>query len=238
MQRRLYSYLEKYNLLNANHFGLREKHCTIDALVELTKKVRRGSNRLFKISVLFDLKKALDTLDHSILLEKLEAHRVRGIANKWIECYLLNRQRFVEGNIHASDWTNIAAGFPQGSVLGPIFFLLYMNDIAKALLFWQVYLLADDNNITSVCSSSARSQIHLSDICDWFLSNEISVNVDKSSLVNWNRRMSASTMQVELNESLFDYCNSSGVLLDGNMKFLWKFQIYKVHTCQVFRRDI
>ena len=139
------------------------------------------------------------TLDHSILLDKLEAHGVREIANKWFESYLLNIMHFVEVNDQASDWANITTGFPPGSVLGTLLFLVYINDIANAVQFSQVYLFADDTNITSVCSSSASFQNDLSGICDWFFSDKLSINVDKSSLVNFNRKRSASTLQVEIN---------------------------------------
>ena len=72
-----------------------------------------GSKETYNISVFLDLKKAFDTLDHSILLDKLEAHGVRGIANKWFERYLLNRKQFVEGG-QTSNWANITTGVPQG----------------------------------------------------------------------------------------------------------------------------
>ena len=84
------------------------------------------------------------------------------------------------------------------------------------------YLFADDTNITSVCSSSASFPNDLSNICDWFLSNKLSINVDKSSLFNFNRKKSASILQVEIKESLLninDYCKYLGVLVDGNLKF-------------------
>ena len=75
---------------------MRKKHCTIDALAELTESNRMGSEEIHNISAFPDLKKAFDTLDHSILLDKLEAHGVTGIANKWYESYLLNRKQFVK----------------------------------------------------------------------------------------------------------------------------------------------
>ena len=207
MKRSLYSYLEKNNLLYDKLFDFRKKHCTIAALAELTEINRMGSKETHNISVF--LKKAFDTLDHSILLDKLEVHGIKGVANKWFESYLLNRMQFVEVNGHGSDLANITPGVPQGSASGPLLFLVYINYIAKAVQFSQVYLFADDTNITSVRSSSASFQNDLSNICDWFLSNKLSINVDKSSLVNSNRKRRASTLQVERNELLLntnDYC--------------------------------
>ena len=131
--------------------------------------------------------------------------------------------QFVEVTGSASDWANLTTGFPQVcSVLGPLLFLVYINGIAQAVQFSQVYLFAGDTNITSVCSSSASFQNDLSSICDCFLSNKLSINVVKSSLVNFNRKRSASFLQVERNESLLninDYCQYLGVLVDGNLKF-------------------
>ena len=222
MQRRLYNYLENYNLLYAKQFSFLKKHCTIDALAELTKIIRMGSKETHNISVFLDLKKAFDTLDHSILLGKLEAHGVRGIANTWFESYLLNGMQFVEVNGQAFGWANITTGVLQGSVLGSLLFLVYINDIAKVVQFSQVHLFADDTNITSVCSSSTSFQNEVSSIWDWFLSNKLSINADKSSLVIFKRRRSASTRQFEINESLLntnDYCKCLGVLADRNLKF-------------------
>ena len=157
-----------------------------------------GSKETHNMSVFLDLKKASDTLDHSILLDNLEAHGVKGIAIKWFESYLLNRMQFVEVNGQASDWANITTGVPQRSVLGPILFLVYINDFANGVQFSQVYLFADDIK----CLFSASFQNDLSNICDWFLSNKLSINVEKSSLVNLNRMRSASALQVEINESI------------------------------------
>ena len=83
-----------------------------------------GSKKTHIISVFLDLRKPLDTLDYPILLDKLEAHAVRRIPNNWFESYLINRKPFVEANGQASDWANITTGVPQGSVSGPLFFLV------------------------------------------------------------------------------------------------------------------
>ena len=181
-----------------------------------------GSKETYSINVFLDLKKGFDSLYHSILLDKLEAHGVRGIANKWFESDLSHRVQFVEVNGQAFDWANITTGVPEGCVLGPLLFLVYINDIAKAVQFSQVYLFADDTNITSVCSSSASFQNILSSICNRFLSHKLSINIDKSSLVTFNRKTNASTLQVAINEALLnanENCKYLRVLVDGNLKF-------------------
>ena len=114
MQKRLHNYLEKNKLLNDKQLGFCKKHCTIDALAELTEYIRMRPKETCNISVFLDLKKAFDTLDHSILLEEIMAHGVRGIANKWFQSYLLNRKQFVEVNGQSSHWANITTGVPQG----------------------------------------------------------------------------------------------------------------------------
>ena len=102
MQRRLYSYLEKYILPYVKQFGFRKKHFTINAMAELREIIRMASEKTHNISVFLDLKNAFDTLDHSVLLDKLEAHGVGGVANKRFERYLLNRLKFVVSNCQAS----------------------------------------------------------------------------------------------------------------------------------------
>ena len=97
--------------------------------------------------------------------------------------------QIVEVNdVQASYWVYITTRAPQGSVLGKLLFLVYINDIANAVQFSKVYKFADDTNITSVCSSSESFQNNLSSLCDWFFSNNISIIVDKSSLVNFKQK--------------------------------------------------
>ena len=116
----------------------------MDALAELAEINRMGFKKTYNVSVLLDIKKALDTLDHSILINKTEAHGVRGIANKKFESYLANRNQYMEFSGQGSGWANITTRVLQGSLLGPILILVYINDIVTAVQFSQVYRFADD----------------------------------------------------------------------------------------------
>ena len=152
MQRRLYSCLDNYNLLYDKQIGFCKKHCTIYAQAEPTEVIRMGSKDTHNISVFLNFKKAFNTLENSTLPDTLEVLGVRVIENKWFESFLLNRMQFAEVNGQASDWPNITKEGPPGSFLGPLFLLVYINDISKVVQFAQVYLFADDIIITSVCS--------------------------------------------------------------------------------------
>ena len=97
--------------------------------------------------VFVHLKKAFDTVDHNILLKKLDYYGVRGIANEWFASYLKNRKQFVSIGGHISSTQVIQTGVPQGSVLGPLLFLLYVNDLNKSIKNSRAYHFADYTNI-------------------------------------------------------------------------------------------
>ena len=100
------------------------------------------------LGIYLDLKKAFDTVNHSILLSKLDNYEIWGHVNKFIGSYLSNRQQFTVVDGHKSDSMFINIGVPQGSVLGPLFFLLYINDIVKCLIYSKATLFADDGTYT------------------------------------------------------------------------------------------
>ena len=104
-------------------------------------------NKQFSVGVFVDLSKAFDTLNHKILLHKLEHYGIRGIALKWFESYLCYRMQFVEFNGAKSIHLKIKCGVPQGSILGPLLFLIYINDIAYVSKILHLILFADDTNI-------------------------------------------------------------------------------------------
>ena len=148
MYNRLYDFLEKHDTIYKNQYGFRKNHSTIHALVNMTEDIRNAlDNDHIVCGVFIDLRKAFDTVDHHILLKKLEYYGVRGIALNWFKSYLSNRRQCVSINGVLSEEAKIEYGVPQGSILGPLLFLIYINDLNKAIKNSTVRHFADDTNL-------------------------------------------------------------------------------------------
>ena len=125
-------FLDKYDILYKHQFGFRAKHNTIHPISHLLNTCVNASNAQNPEStliVLCDLSKAFDVIDHKTLLKKLHTYGIRGIANKWFESYLSGRQQYVDIDNNSSNKSEITLSVPQGSILGPLMYLLYVNDI-------------------------------------------------------------------------------------------------------------
>ena len=147
---RLYSFFISKGILREEQFGFRKGHSTSHALHKSVDSISKClENGRHVLGIFIDLSKAFDTLDHSILLTKLENYGIRGQAHSLMASYLTERKQFVHFNSTSSDTLGIRYGVPQGSILGPLLFLLYMNDIMNCLsdLDTRFVLYADDTNI-------------------------------------------------------------------------------------------
>ena len=126
-----------------------KKYSTTHALINLIESIRQSLDEgSFNCGIFVDLQKAFDTVDHKILLCKLEyVTIIRGICNEWFKSYLSNCKQFVSINEYNSDLMPVGFGVPQGSTLGPLFFLIYINDIHKAIQYCKGHHFADDTNL-------------------------------------------------------------------------------------------
>ena len=144
----LLSFVEKNNVLNDNQYGFRQNRSTTIALFDLSQKVSTFlDNKLSALGIFVDLRKAFDTIDHGILLKKVEYMGVRGIALKWVASYINNRKQYVSFLNENSSYADVVCGVPQGSILGPLLFILYIDDICNISNYLGFTLFADDTTI-------------------------------------------------------------------------------------------
>ena len=130
MYSRLYKFLTSYNCIYELQFGFRANYSTNHALISLTEDIRDAlDNNNYAGGIFIDLQKAFDTVDHDILLRKLDHYGIGGTAKDWFNSYLTNRVQFVSINGFNSTEEVMKFGVPQGSVLGPLLFLIYINDL-------------------------------------------------------------------------------------------------------------
>ena len=162
------------------HSGFRNKHSSIDALVEFTENLISVSKRGNVFSFFLDLRKAFDTIDQKMMIRKLECYGIRGGTLKWFESYLENRRQPVHLNGVMSSWEELKCGVPQGSILGPLLFTIYINDLPLVCKKLDVILFADDTNLTAVGMQANEVQQELKNISKWLSSNKLVLNLDKT----------------------------------------------------------
>ena len=142
----------------------------------------KGNN---PITVFLDLSKAFDTLDHNILLQKLQFYGITHISYLWLKSYLCNRKQYVDFNNNISDTKFLTTGVPQGSILGPLLFMIYINDLANASTFFKIILYAEDISLinSSPIYNSTIINAELNKIYWWLCMNKLSLNISKTKYI-------------------------------------------------------
>lgn len=188
MYNRLSKFLTNCKTLYPLQFGFRSNHSTTNLLINCIEKIFKAlDSGNFGCSVFIDLQKAFDTVDHHILFSKLRHYGIRGLALSWFKSFLSFRKQFVSISGSRSKSQYISHGVPQGSVLGPLLFLLYINDLHEAIPYSTVNLFADDTMLfksdTSTKALTKKINIDLKCLTNWLNANKISVNSAKTELI-------------------------------------------------------
>ena len=190
----LLEYLNLNNILNKKQHGFRPKHSTMTSLQELTDAIYNGIEEKSVTMVTYlDFAKAFDTINHLILCKKLGKIGLDEASVSWFKSYLSGRMQSVKVNGITSDPKQIICGVPQGSILGPLLFLIYINDLDTSLVYMNSQLYADDTALFCVYQQATadivqRINADLANVANWCKKNKLSLNIKKTKYAIYGTR--------------------------------------------------
>ena len=227
-----FGYLNDNDLLVSCQSGFRSLHSTLTSLLEASNSWSVNiDNGLINGVIFIDLKKAFDTIDHKILLQKLASYGVDYRALKWFDCHLSDRQQKCIVNGELSGSRAVTCGVPQGSLIGPLLFLIYINDLPNCLTKALPRMYADDTSISIAASSLSELELalnaELANLHEWLNVNKLSLNIAKTEfmLIGSRQRLATTidhslTVQIKGHEiDGVPHTKSLGVYIDQNLSW-------------------
>lgn len=233
IHKRLYNFIKKNNIISTSQFGFMKNIGTKDALCQLTKILNENMDKSIPSIVTFlDLAKAFDSVDHKILLQKLFRHGIRGKAYSLLVNYLQDRFQRVRINKIASNYKRIEIGVPQGTILGPLLFILYVNDLLLQMPKNSIMSYADDTAVITKCDEDDRNwkvaidrmNILLDKVHKWLTANYLTLNLGKTVYMTFGSYCSSVPIKVEIfiDKVLLKRVESIkylGIIFDYNLKW-------------------
>ena len=219
LRRKLVNYLEDNNLLNSNQHGFRKQHnCTTQLLSYLNNIYDNLIDQNETDCIYIDFSKAFDKIDHKILLAKLNYYKINGTYIKWIEQFLENRTQTVFLNNTYSYSAHVQSGVPQGSVLGPVLFIIYINDLPQCIKDSAVLTFADDTKVVSKVST---------------VTDTLNLQLNLNKIISWSHHNN-----MELNENKFELMSFKLNTDNNNVKLLKSLPLYNEHTTYYATKQI
>ena len=237
---RTYRFLEKHESLYVSQYGFREGHSCENAISELVSQIVKGKQEgLYTLALFLDLSKAFDSLEHSVLLKKLDKYGMRGKANEWFASYLQNRKMRVKctttctGKQEYSDYQTVHYGTPQGSCLGPLIFIIFTNDLHNQLSNTASLLFADDTTLYMTHRNLRYMKWCMEEdmkkLISWFRANKLTLNLGKTVCILFQKNKENQIITLNLDNIQITSSKEVrflGLWLDENLN--WQTQINKL----------
>ena len=236
---RFYSYLEKNKILSHVQYGFRTGHSTILALADFLDQIMHSLDESkHTVGLYLDISKAFDSINHMNLLAKLAYYGIRGLAYNWIQNYLTDRKQYVVFNNVCSHELQLSCGIPQGSILGPLLFLIYINDLPNVSNALSYVIFADDTNVflseTDLDSLMYKMKTEIGRVLSWFRMNGLRVNLSKTNymhFVNPNKHFDKSLLDIKIgheNESIKQVTHTRFLGVNINDRLMWTEHINEI----------
>ena len=228
LYKRIYTFLSKNNTFSRNQFGFGSKLSTVDAIASLTEVIRANwfkSKNLTKCTFV-DLKKAFDTVNHELLQKKCEHYGLQGTVLKMLESYLKDQLQYIKIEKAESEVKNVKCGVPQGSILGPLLFIIFLNDIPTLKsIECQTILYADDTVVSNKGNIETVGKDHdaaLATVANWFHKNKLTINTTKTKHMVFAKGRNLKQYKTTINRAEIEQISSFrylGLIIDNQLKF-------------------